>query len=80
MSAQVYDVPGPTEARRKAFLEWKSIDLSYAISLTCGGNVNCYKSVYHRIPPGENRKHPGNFKSKSVSSAECSGISSSWPN
>ena len=50
MSAQVYSVPGQTEGRRKAFLEWKSIDLSYELSLTCGGNVNYYKSVHHPIP------------------------------
>ena len=29
MSAQVYSVPDQTEGRRKALLEWKSIDLSY---------------------------------------------------
>ena len=28
MSAQVYYVPGETELRKKAFLGWKSIDLS----------------------------------------------------
>ena len=50
MSAQVYSVPGQTEGRRKAFLEWKSIDLSYELSLTCRGNVNYYKSVHHPIP------------------------------
>ena len=70
MSAQVYSVPGETEGRRKAFLEWKSIDLPYEISLsTCGGNVSYYKSVYHPIPTRENREHPGNFHNKSVSSA-----------
>ena len=69
MSAQVYSVPGQTEGRRKAFLEWKSIDLSYELSLTCGGNVNYYKSVHHPIPTCENREHPGNFQNKSVSSA-----------
>ena len=50
MSAQLYSVPGQTEGRRKALLEWKSIDLSYELSLTCGGNVNYYKSVHHPIP------------------------------
>ena len=50
MSAQVYSVPGQTKGRRKAFLEWKSIDLSSKLSLTCGGNVNYYKSVHHPIP------------------------------
>ena len=69
MSAQVYSVPGQTEGRRKAFLEWKSIDLSYELSLTCGGNVNYYKSAHHPIPTRENREHPGNFQNKSESSA-----------
>ena len=69
MSAQVYSVSGQTERRRKAFLEWKNIDLSYELSLTCGGNVNYYKSVHHPIPTRENREHPGNFQNKSVSSA-----------
>ena len=36
MSAQVYSVPDQIEGRTKAFLEWKSIDLSYNLSLTCG--------------------------------------------
>ena len=27
MSTQAYSVPGQTEGRSKAFLEWKSIDL-----------------------------------------------------
>ena len=39
------------------------------LSLTCGGNVNYYKSVHHPIPTRENREHPGNFQNKSVSSA-----------
>ena len=69
MSAQVYSVPGQTEGRRKALLEWKSIDLSYELSLTCGGNVNYYKSVHHPIYTCENTEHPGNFQNKSVSSA-----------
>ena len=69
MSAQVYSVPGQTEGRSKAFLEWKSIDLSHELSLTCGGNVNYYKSVHHQpIPTRENREHPGNFQNESVSS------------
>ena len=67
MSAQVYSVPGQTEGRRKAFLEWKNIDLSYELSLTCGGNVNYYKSVHHPIPTCGNREHLGNFQNKSVS-------------
>ena len=36
MSAQVYSVPSQTEGRSKAFLEWKSIDLSRELSLACG--------------------------------------------
>ena len=68
MSAQVYSVPGQTKGRRKAFLEWKSIDLSF-LHVTCWGNVNYYKSVHHPIPTHENREHAGNFQNKSVSSA-----------
>ena len=48
--AQVYSVPGQTEGKRKAFLEWTSIDLSSKLSLTCWGNVNYYKSVHHPRP------------------------------
>ena len=70
MSVQIYSVPGQTEGRRKAFLEWKSIDLLYELSLTCGDNVDYYnRSVHHPIPTSENRKHPGNFQNKSVNSA-----------
>ena len=69
MSAQLYSVPGQTEGRRRAFLEWRSIGLSYGLCLTCGGNVNYYKSVQHPIPTSEKREHPGNFKNKSVRSA-----------
>ena len=69
MSAQVYSVPGQTEGRRKTLLEWKSVDFSYELSLTCGGYVNYYKSVHHPILTHENREHPGNFQNKSVSSA-----------
>ena len=65
----LYSVPGQTEGRSKTFLEWKSIDLSHELSLTCGGNVNYYKSVHQPIPTRENREHPGNFQNKSVSSA-----------
>ena len=50
-------------------MEWKSIDLSHELSLTCGGNVNYYKSVHQPIPIRENWEHPGNFQNKSVSSA-----------
>ena len=65
----LYSVPGQTEGRSKTFLEWKSIDLSHELSLTCGGNVNYYKSVHQPIPTRENREHPGNIQNKSVSSA-----------
>ena len=44
MSAQAYSVPGQTEERRKAFMEWKSIDLSYKLSLTRESNVNHYET------------------------------------
>ena len=60
MSAQVYSVPGQIEGRTKAFLEWKTIDLSYELSLTCGGNINYYKSVQHPTATGS-------FQNKSVS-------------
>ena len=44
MSAQAYSVLGQTEERRKVFMVWKNIDLSYKLSLTRGRNVNCYKT------------------------------------
>ena len=74
MSAQVYSFSGQTDGKRKAFFgrpffEWKSIDLSYELSLTCEVNVNYYKSVHHRIRTRENREHSGNLPNKSVSSA-----------
>ena len=69
MSAEVYSVPVRTEGRSKAFLKWKIRDLSHELSLTCGGNVNCYKSVRQPICTRENREHPGNFQNKSVCSA-----------
>ena len=68
MSAQAYSVPGQTEGRRKAFLEWKSINVSYKLSPTCGGNVNYYKSAHHPTPTRKNMEHLGNFQNKSVSS------------
>ena len=69
MSAQVYSVPGQTEGRREAFLEWKSIDLSCTLSLAWGlGNINYYKSVNHPIPIHGNKEHPDNFQNKLVSS------------
>ena len=61
MNAQVCPVPGQTEGKRKVFLEWKSIDTSFELSLKCGVNVNYCKSVHHPIPTCENREHPGNF-------------------
>ena len=69
MIAQVYYTPGQTEGKRKAFFEWKSIDLSYELSHTCRVNVNYYKSVHHPIPTSENRKHPSNFQNKLMSLA-----------
>ena len=49
MSVQVYSVPGQTEGKRKASLEWASIDLSSKLSLRCGDNINYSKSVHHPI-------------------------------
>ena len=69
MSDQVYLFLAKFKRKMKAFLEWKSIDLSYELSLTCGVNVNYYKSVHHPIPTRKNRRHTGNFQNKSVSSA-----------
>ena len=69
MSAQVYFVLGQTERRRKAFLEWKSIDLSYELSLTCGDDINYYKSVHHPIPAHKNKEHPNNFHNRLVRSS-----------
>ena len=51
MSAQVYSVPGQTEGKGKAFLEWGKAE-SYPINHLLheeGGNVNYYKSVHHPI-------------------------------
>ena len=64
MIAQVYSVPGQTEGRSKAFLEWKSTDVSLELSRTCGSNVNYYKSGHQPIPTRENREHPGNFQNE----------------
>ena len=77
MNAQLYSVSGQPEGRRKSFLEWKIIDLSYKLSLTCGGNVNNYKCDHHPIPIRGNGEHPGNFQNKSVSPPN---IFYSWPN
>ena len=41
MNAQVYSVPGQTERRKKAFLEWENA----VLPLGGGGNVNYYKST-----------------------------------
>ena len=73
MSAQVYSVPAQTEKRKNAFLEWKSINLSSKLLLnllllTCGGDVNYYKSVHHPITTRGNREHLGNLQNKSISS------------
>ena len=50
MSAQVYFLLGQTKGIRKVFLNWKSIDLSSKLSLTCGGNINYYKCIHHPVP------------------------------
>ena len=50
MSAQVYSILGQSESRKKAFLEWKSIDLSSKLYFTCGGTVNYYKGIHDTIP------------------------------
>ena len=68
MSAQLYSIPGQTERGKKAFLELTSIDLTSKLSLTCGGNVDYYKSVHHPITACGNREDPSNFQNKSVSS------------
>ena len=64
MISQAYFVPGQTERRREAFLEWKNIDLSRELSLTCEDNVNYYKSVHRPIPTRENKEHFGNLQSQ----------------
>ena len=64
MSVQVYSVPDQTEGRSKAFLKWKSKDLSHELSLTCGVMLTNCKSVHQPIPTRENREHPGNFQNK----------------
>ena len=69
MNVQVCSVAGQTEGKRKVFFEWKSIDLSYELSLRCGVNVNYYKSFHRPVPTRESREHRGNFQNKSVSSA-----------
>ena len=69
MSAQVCYAPGQTKGRRKVFLEWKCIDVSYKLSLARGDNVNYYKRVHHPFLTRENREHLGNFQNKSLNSA-----------
>ena len=61
MSAQVYSVPGQTDGKRKPYLEQKSIDISFEVSLTCGVNVNYYKNVYHPVSTRDNREDQSNF-------------------
>ena len=61
MSAQVYSASSHTEGRRKALLEWKDIELSSKLSLTCS---YYYKSVHHSITTCENREHSGNAQNK----------------
>ena len=82
MSAQVHSVPGQTEGRRKAFLEWTSINLSSKLSLTCGSNVNYYKSVHHPIPALTDGigKTWALFKTNNYAllSVECPDMFSSW--
>ena len=58
MSAQVCSVSGQPEGRRKVFLEWESIDLSYKLYLIYGSNGNYYKSIYPPIPTRGNRENP----------------------
>ena len=50
MSAQVYSSPAQGAGRRKAFLEWTDIDISYKLSLACGSNVNYFKNVNQDVP------------------------------
>ena len=54
----VYSVPGQTEGERKAILEWKSIDISLQLTLTCGVY---YKSDHNPITT---REHLGSFQKK----------------
>ena len=85
MSDHVYYIPGQTKGRSTAFLEWTSIDFSCKLPLTCGSNVNYFKSVhsypFRRYSACGNKEHPGNFQNKLVTllSIGCPGIYSSWP-
>ena len=64
MIAQVYSVASQTERRRKTLLEWKGTDLSSKLSLTCGSNVNYYKSAHHPFTIFKSREHSGNAQNK----------------
>ena len=83
MSARVHSVPGQTEGRRNTFLEWTSIILSSKLSLTCGSNVNYYKSVHHPIPilPDRIWNTQAVFKTNQYAllSVECPGMFSFRP-
>ena len=83
MSAQVHSVPGQTEGGRNTFLEWTSIILSSKLSLTCGSNVNYYKSVDHPIPilPDRIWNTQVVFKANQYALllVECPGMFSFWP-
>ena len=69
MKAQVYSVPGQTEGKKEGLFWMEKHTLILWTISSCGVNVNYYKSVHHPFPTCENRKHPGNFQNKSVSSA-----------
>ena len=69
MSAQEYSFLVKLKREWRPFWNGKKKDLSYELSLTCGDNVNYYKSFHHAIHTCENREHPGNFQNKSLSSA-----------
>ena len=70
MNVQVYSVPGQTEGRRRAFLEWTKKDLPSKLSITCGSNFTYYNSVHHPIPTLSVGifEHHDNFHNKSESS------------
>ena len=78
MSAWVYSVPGLAEWRRKAFLEWKSIDLS----LTCGLMLTIIKVfiILFLFVGIENILAIFKINKEVHLSIECPGIFSSWPN
>ena len=61
MSTQAYSLCGQTDGRKKAFLQSKSIDLSYKLPTSYVGNVKSYKSVHHPISTRGNWEHPGNL-------------------